>query len=447
VFSVALAVSVPAAASAGDVAMDQVEKAILAEDWEAIANRLLKDVDVQTADPVLRLVKGHACLALNRNNESAQLFVSVNQEADLDAYRRWAARFSDASAHQTDECIRNYFLGDALARKSEWDLALQAFDEANRQRADHALVLNARGVVYAARGDLDAAVCDFDLAASVRPDFADVHANHGALNIQRRDGSTGALKAFNCSLGVSPHFALAMAGRACIHLVEKKFDAAKADFEEAARLSPEVAELVARNTARLFAHVGIDPGLDLASLSADELGTELAKSTTELFQHPTQGNFNDFISDLRVAKDLNPNAYGKALTEFNTALDVLPDFGEAVRPLAVETVAHNMDGGAAQTIHNLLPSGISIAGFGASGIDVAPTLEDTRRDNLALGQEILNSIHETLPNALDDPLGGVNASLAKLRLEDGNWPFVAYYGLCYTGKPKHNQTGGKEDLK
>ena len=47
----------------------KVEDAILVEDWKKVADKL-GAVDPETPSPILRLIKGHACLALNRNNES-----------------------------------------------------------------------------------------------------------------------------------------------------------------------------------------------------------------------------------------------------------------------------------------------------------------------------------------------------------------------------------------
>jgi hypothetical protein len=214
--------------------------------------------------------------------------------------------------------------------------------------------------------------------------------------------------------------------------------------------------MVAENARRLLTFMGIDPTLELAKLSPEDLGTELAKSTTAVFQNPSQGTVNDWVSDMRVAKDLNPGAYGKAMTEMKMAASVLPGFADQVKPFMENGVAHNMDGGAAQTFNNIWPSGVSALGFGASGIDTAPSLEAVRSGNLGIFKESLSSIN-TIGNAggsqgIGSPnsptgFGGVSASLAQLHLDDGNWPFTSYYGLCYVKFAEMDADEGKEASK
>ena len=55
-----------------------ITKAVLSQDWQGVAE-LLRSVSTQTESPVLRLLKAHACLNLNRNNESLCLFLSARQ--------------------------------------------------------------------------------------------------------------------------------------------------------------------------------------------------------------------------------------------------------------------------------------------------------------------------------------------------------------------------------
>ena len=69
-----------------------IREAILQEEWGKVAV-LLDSVDAQTPSPVLRMIKGHATLALNRNNESLCQFLSVSSEDDIKKWEKWSQGF------------------------------------------------------------------------------------------------------------------------------------------------------------------------------------------------------------------------------------------------------------------------------------------------------------------------------------------------------------------
>lgn len=89
-----------------------VEDAVLTEDWVKVSD-LLTSVDTQTPFPVLRLIKAHAYLALNRNNESQCLFLSVSSEDELKQWQKWS---NDFVTQNSQKAIAHYFKGDSLAR-------------------------------------------------------------------------------------------------------------------------------------------------------------------------------------------------------------------------------------------------------------------------------------------------------------------------------------------
>ena len=94
------------AANSGMSVLDlNVEQALLAEDWIKVAE-LLREVDTTSASPVLRLIKGHACLALNRNNASLELFASMLKDTDSQAWQVWTDEF--ASRHSQHAIASNY---------------------------------------------------------------------------------------------------------------------------------------------------------------------------------------------------------------------------------------------------------------------------------------------------------------------------------------------------
>jgi tetratricopeptide (TPR) repeat protein len=226
-------------AAAQDVAMDKLENALLAEDWQEVADLL----DGVTADvkkspnPVLRLIKGHAQLVMNKNNDSVNLFLSVTTPNDLEKCRQWA---DDLLNHNGENAIAYYFLGDVESRLHNYEQAIRLFTMGLNKRNGHVLLHNARGVALAhvtdpknatavrlARGEFEAATSD----PSVQ--LADAYANLGAYRIQRKDGADTALAAFNKALEISPDYALALHGRGCIRIIQRQMKEAKLDLEAA----------------------------------------------------------------------------------------------------------------------------------------------------------------------------------------------------------------------
>jgi len=188
-----------------------LEAALLKEDWQKVAD-LLKDVNTAHPSPVLRLIKGHACLALNRNNESFSFFLRTQATNDLAQWKDWASKFE--SSH-LGSVTPQYFKGDAYARMRQWDEAVKCFDKSLNLHKQHAMALNARGVVHALNREWDKAVTDLDDATKSDPRFADAYSSLGAMWIRKNDGAKGASKAFDKALQTSTNFHVALNGKAC----------------------------------------------------------------------------------------------------------------------------------------------------------------------------------------------------------------------------------------
>lgn len=196
--------------SGNQVVLELIKNAILAEDWNTVAERCGPSDQLESS-PVLRAIKGHACLALNRNNESLLLLLSVNDDEDTKVWYQWSSEFVNKNPGNH---VTHYFKGDALARLGEWDSAIKAFDEAIRLKPDFALALNGRGVVYAYKGKWNESLDDLDKANEKDPKFADAHASLGTMSILNK-APEGAKESFDKALSCSSEFALAINGRGC----------------------------------------------------------------------------------------------------------------------------------------------------------------------------------------------------------------------------------------
>ena len=220
---------------------EELETALLNENWQQVAN-LLDTVDTQTPSPVLRLIKGHACLALNRNNESLCLFLSLRLVEELESWEEWTFKYSTISPNQF---ASNYFYGDALARLNKLTLAISYFIKSsslpNITAISKVMAYNACGVTNSIKEDWNLAVVYLKDAIKISQSFADAHASLGGMYLQKRSGFEGAKIAFDHALIQNPNFALVYNGRAAVAILTDSLTRAKTDLQYAKKHAPDCA--------------------------------------------------------------------------------------------------------------------------------------------------------------------------------------------------------------
>ena len=223
---------------------ENLENAILAEQWNRVI-QWLRFVDSSTESPVLRMVKGHAYLVKNLNNDSLCYFLSVTSNRDLKKWGEWTGEFL---AKNNDNVIAHYFRGDALARIEKWEEALAAF-----KGFDHPQICNARGVTYAALKQWDNALVELTKATFLKDNFADAHASLGAMWILRRDGIKGSAESYDKAIDISDRFSLAYNGKGCLEYVMGHWNAANDNYRKANSYStcqnPNLTILITRNSS------------------------------------------------------------------------------------------------------------------------------------------------------------------------------------------------------
>lgn len=209
--------------------------ALLAEDWDEV-KRLCGPDDQLTSSPVLRAIKGHACLWLNRNDDSLKLFLSIARTGDQRAWKEWAVEFAD---DYHDNAVAHYLKADALARANLWKDAIESANEALRLDPKFVLALNAKGIAHAALDEFDAAWSDFDRACKLASSFADARANLGTL-LYRKRAIKGAIREYKEALRICEEidveFSLARNGLACCYFLRGEKDEDKDDWEKAAEI-------------------------------------------------------------------------------------------------------------------------------------------------------------------------------------------------------------------
>jgi tetratricopeptide (TPR) repeat protein len=200
---------------------------LLREDWNEVSQFADRNLD----SPLARLLKAHACLALNRNNDALSMFSSVIDGRYLSVWGTWTDEFL---REHRDNAIAWYLRGDALARLKQWKESQEAFDQALKIKPGWFLALNARGVVRHAQGDIYGAEEDFEAAIGSKADFADAYASLGTLNCctHTAEDIKPRFEQAQQHSQDKDKFALALNGIACDSYVWQRYEEAQAGFDK-----------------------------------------------------------------------------------------------------------------------------------------------------------------------------------------------------------------------
>jgi len=443
----------PASGRAELPGLAEVERAVIAadagrgsleENWAPVV-RLLADVNEQTPDPVLRLIKGHACLAANQNNESVCLFLSVQTIEDKQQWLRWTEAFV---GRHSMEPIAHYFHGDAFARLERFEEAIESFKEADRGRPQHPFVLNARGVARAANGDWSQAFGDIYTASRRAPGFADAHANFGTLWIQKQDGAKGALEAFDKALEKCEDFVIARYGRGCAAYALGKLDEATSDIEGASQGDGLAAELVRQLVVLILLRLNEDQEAELAAWDGENPSAQIDKRFEAVARndnggflntdyraiasiaeaHPeTRAYIQNKISSLESLSPSGAQGLGNYLYAGNNHIDMGQRINEVASTFKLPEVSAGVNIGIAH---------LNVEGMGPIPFDYhamtqnsLTRLQSQRAANTALLESF--STH---------PASGFKTNLREAFLDQGQWPFEPQYGLCYRLNGSRNAT-------
>jgi tetratricopeptide (TPR) repeat protein len=230
-----------------------------------------------------------------------------------------AARLTACTAVTADDKVTgkpkafaNWYIGDSLLKKRDYDGALAVLNKALELDPDSATVLNSRGLAYFNKGDEDRAMADYDLALQKRPNFPAPYNNRGLIFL-RRGELQRAYDEFNIALslnsGNNRYVNLLNLGR--VQTLRKQYESALTYFAEGKPLNPEGWQI---------------PGYRCITYTEmGRLDEALADCNEVLAQHPKfagplarRGNL------YRVKGDLDA-----ALRDYNDALKLSPNFVNA----------------------------------------------------------------------------------------------------------------------
>jgi tetratricopeptide (TPR) repeat protein len=397
-----------------------LESAILSGKWGAVLQELNgQSVDSNAVD---KMILGHACLALNHNNQAFCLFLSLTEE-DLTRWQQWS---TDFAAKNPGAAVAHYFRGDALARLERWGSAVAEFKTALTLDTAHWLSLNARGACHAAKEQWSLAIVDFDAAIRAASGFADAYASRGTLNLKARSGAEGALKWFNRALEIAPDFALAFHGRGSAELLQGHWEAAQLAFAKSIEEAPCGEGIVAEHARKLAEYMSGNPADQSDGFASENGGTTLDRRFSAMTNDPSQWNVNRFVSGLRGQPLEVQNHYIGRLQEL--ASQNPQRVGAINQGL---TTVRNWDRptGPGSFFSRLIPTSLEVAtprgGGSIAGVDLHGHQLDVTSGNFDVAGRLQSGL------GMSSYGGGVAVDFSAANLDLGDWPIVSQFGLLY----------------
>lgn len=466
-FAAAVCTLSPGPATAEVPSLAKVERAVLAadagtgslqENWAPVV-RLLADVNEQTPDPVLRLIKGHACLAVNQNNESVCLFLSVRSK---DALGIWDGWVDHLAANHPQQPLSHYFCGDAAARRHNWDEAIAHFAKAIEINPVHLLALNARGVCQAFRQQWDQADQDLYFAAMIDKAFVDARANIAMKLLHKQEGASGALQHFSAAMTLSSptECRVAFFGRAWTKCLLGDIQGAKVDMQTATNGQSTECNFLRQQALRFITRMqtsgtALAKGPD-ASMSIQRSKERITNDMNRMIEHGNTGfNYRFLNEPLSAIKSNSPELQQHARAEMNRALQENPGLNDDFRNGITRHETHlqsvqglvaglkfepkvSIDGGAAAILPGAVVAG-KVGGAVAVDLFSGKGLAETMNHDIHAISSLRNDLN------FNSPADGFKTGVEGAAWDRGDWPCEPIYGLLYEAvRPAGEMNEGQE---
>ncbi|UCE46517.1 MAG: hypothetical protein JSW47_12945, partial [Phycisphaerales bacterium] len=420
-----------------------LEDAILTEDWEKVVRLLPKEMEPNMPAP-LRLVKGHACLATNRNNKSLCLFLGASSEVDLRDWEIWTQTF--VRDHPASP-IAHYLRGDSCARLQEWDRSLMDFTTGLASDPNHFLMLNSRGVVLALNERWDEARNDLIACQKVAPTFAEGHVSWGTYIVQRRTDCRIALAAFNLALKHSRNHVLALIGKGSMETIIGDLKSAAEHLQQASDLSvgclSDMGPVVNLNALVLGGRLNEKMEKKIAKATGIEPGMTLDEKMIR-FDSLSPSQQQAVVDSVANARHFNGMRAGDILTpdSLNIRSDISGQIGVmGTVPYASVTGSTGLEVGkdiSRTTMHNFGQQSAFLdsvsqqhgirpsAGYNSVGSNIKSFFDN----QFGIGRDFSHS-------------GGVSSDAIEDTVDRGDWKTVTVYGMLYTASEEPQRQEGK----
>lgn len=133
--------------------------------------------------------------------------------------------------------IARYYLGLALANKGDLSAAIKEYQEVLAINPSYFEAHNNLGGVLANKGDLDAAIKAFQAALTINPNYFEAHNNLGGVLANKGD-LNAAVEQFQKALSINPNYFKAHNNLGLAFAKKGDLDAAIKEFQEALAINP-----------------------------------------------------------------------------------------------------------------------------------------------------------------------------------------------------------------
>jgi tetratricopeptide (TPR) repeat protein len=435
----------PALATGAEPVPQPVVTALLAEDWERLAGPLLADVNVSTDSPILRMIKGHVCLAMNRNNESLCLFRSAASPADLSDWHKYTEAL--LAKHSKNPVIA-YLNADAMARLGDWKSAEERFSNSLSGGGPRlkAMALNSRGVALAELKRFGDAIMCIHNATLTFPSFADAHANSGFLALLLKESVKSALEDFTAAVHHSPNFSLAQYGMGFTAGILGRFEIAEKAFDSSLSQPGCAAEYMSALVQSALQNLSDRNAALIAQDEGDNPGMSVSNAITAMNNDDLGFRGSGYMAGYRAALQLG----GKSLDEFNRSTAAYmhrnPDHTKYIANYRqnvgdgfalISMLSKYQIGVGTNVGFNLNPAsnktgagaGLQVSTNQSLTLDLRPA---SRSATLSLGRYKQSEMDlRQMAPAYQTKSQGFDSAPSKAGIDEGNWPFKAIFGLAF----------------
>ncbi len=214
-------------------------------------------------------------------------------------------------------------LGNAYARKGEYDKAIEEYEKALALNPTHVEAHNNLGNAYLSKGKYDKAIEEYEKALAGNPSLVEAHNNMG--NAYARKGEFDkAIEAFEKALVSNPTHVEAHNNLGNAYMIKGKYDKAIEEYEKALALNPT--------------HVEAHNNLGNAYVRKGEYDKAIEEFEKALASNPNLTGAYLNVGNIYYAKGM----LDEAIVQYKKALAINPDFA----------AAHNFLGKAYYRINN-----------------------------------------------------------------------------------------------
>ncbi|MEE9441425.1 MAG: tetratricopeptide repeat protein [candidate division Zixibacteria bacterium] len=286
----------------------EMEKAILDARWPKIY-KMLKADSASVADPISRLLMGHACLATQKNYGATSMFKSVT---DPDEIVIWAQFTESFYKQHPENAVAVYLSADANLRLGKIEDALAGFDHSISRNDLFLLPYYQKAFIYNFMlKDYQKAETEFRNVLRINPRFARAYLELAGIYTDR-DDHTKSIELLSKAIDSDKEYSFAFYNRANAYMHLKDYDKALSDYDQAIMLRPIWPEAF-YNRGNLFL------------FGKDNLLNAISDYDKAIRMNP---EYSDAYLNRGIARD-RQGMSPQAISDFNRVLDLSPDKAEA----------------------------------------------------------------------------------------------------------------------